>query len=169
MGLTPHRFALQNAPHPALRATCLAAARSRRGSDMPPACHSLPRRRFATPGGRQGCVSLRRTVHRCPRPPLLRSKGTGERIAASACRPPRNDKTCLLVPSMKRRSVTNPVIARPVRKLAAAIRNPRPIPVPRPLSLVPAAAVWLPLGEAGRRRRRLTDEGAPVPRPRRSG
>ena len=28
---------------------CLAAARSRRGSDMPPACHSLPRRRFATP------------------------------------------------------------------------------------------------------------------------
>ena len=26
----------------------LAAARSRRGSDMPPACHSLPRRRFAT-------------------------------------------------------------------------------------------------------------------------
>ena len=27
---------------------CLAAARSRRGSDMPPACHSLPRRRFAT-------------------------------------------------------------------------------------------------------------------------
>ena len=28
--------------------TCLAAARSRRGSDMPPACHSLPRRRFAS-------------------------------------------------------------------------------------------------------------------------
>ena len=28
--------------------TCLAAARSRRGSDMPPACHSLPRRRYAT-------------------------------------------------------------------------------------------------------------------------
>ena len=27
---------------------CLAAARSRRGSDMPLACHSLPRRRFAT-------------------------------------------------------------------------------------------------------------------------
>ena len=28
--------------------TCLAAARLRRGSDMPPACHSLPRRRFAS-------------------------------------------------------------------------------------------------------------------------
>ena len=27
----------------------LAAARSRRGSDIPPACHSLPRRRCATP------------------------------------------------------------------------------------------------------------------------
>ena len=27
----------------------LAAARSRSGSDMPPACHSLPSRRFATP------------------------------------------------------------------------------------------------------------------------
>ena len=30
--------------------SCLAAARSRRGSDLPPAGHSLPRRRFATPG-----------------------------------------------------------------------------------------------------------------------
>ena len=31
----------------------LAAARSRRGSDSPPDCHSIPRRRFATrkPGG----------------------------------------------------------------------------------------------------------------------
>ena len=28
--------------------TCLAAARSRRGSDSPPDCHSTPRRRFAT-------------------------------------------------------------------------------------------------------------------------
>jgi len=33
-------------------ASCLAAARSRRGSDMPPACHSLPRRRFATLKGK---------------------------------------------------------------------------------------------------------------------
>ena len=32
----------------ALTRHCLATARSRRGSDMPPACHSLPRRRFAT-------------------------------------------------------------------------------------------------------------------------
>ena len=32
----------------ALKRQHLAAARSRRGSDMPPACHSLPRRRFAT-------------------------------------------------------------------------------------------------------------------------
>ncbi len=32
----------------ALTRHCLAAARSRRGSDMPLACHSLPRRRFAT-------------------------------------------------------------------------------------------------------------------------
>ena len=31
----------------ALTRHCLATARSRRGSDMPPACHSLPRRRFA--------------------------------------------------------------------------------------------------------------------------
>jgi len=47
------RYPLQSA---ALRETasdsCLAAARSRRGSDMPPACHSLPRRRFATPRGK---------------------------------------------------------------------------------------------------------------------
>ena len=33
-------------PFPSVRTgDCLAAARSRRGSDMPPACHSLPRRR----------------------------------------------------------------------------------------------------------------------------
>jgi chromosome partitioning protein len=32
--------------------TCLAAARSPRGSDRPPACHSLPRRRFATLKGK---------------------------------------------------------------------------------------------------------------------
>ena len=39
-------------PHPSASLTpCLAAARSRRGSDVPPACHSLPRRRFATLGG----------------------------------------------------------------------------------------------------------------------
>ena len=39
-------------PFPSVRAgDCLAAARSRRGSDMPPACHSLPRRRFATLAG----------------------------------------------------------------------------------------------------------------------
>ena len=30
-------------PHPALRATCLPAGRSVRGSDTPPACHSTPR------------------------------------------------------------------------------------------------------------------------------
>ena len=30
-------------PHPALRATCLPAGRSVRGSDRPPACHSTPR------------------------------------------------------------------------------------------------------------------------------
>ena len=36
-------------PHPS-RCAChlLAAARSRRGSDSPPDCHSIPRRRFAT-------------------------------------------------------------------------------------------------------------------------
>ena len=32
-----------------LRRQRLAAARSRRGSDSPPDCHSLPRRHFATP------------------------------------------------------------------------------------------------------------------------
>ena len=41
---TPHQSASRTA--------CLAAARSRRGSDMPPACHSLPRRRFATLKGK---------------------------------------------------------------------------------------------------------------------
>ena len=35
------------------RHPCLAAARSPRGSDMPPACHSLPRGRFATRWGRE--------------------------------------------------------------------------------------------------------------------
>ena len=42
--------ALGATPHPsAPRAdTCLAAARSRRGSDSPPDCHSIPRRRSAT-------------------------------------------------------------------------------------------------------------------------
>ena len=36
-------------PFPSVRTgDCLAAARSRRGSDMPPACHSLPRRRCTT-------------------------------------------------------------------------------------------------------------------------
>ena len=45
-------------PHPTLRATCLAAARSRRGSDSPPDCHSIPRRRFATQGPGEGIVRL---------------------------------------------------------------------------------------------------------------
>ena len=43
------RIAALETPFPSVRTgDCLAAARSRRGSDMPPACHSLPRRRFAT-------------------------------------------------------------------------------------------------------------------------
>ncbi len=56
-------------PHQALRASCLAAAHSaregpalgrvrtsvRRGSDVPPARHSLPRPCFAAPRGRPGC------------------------------------------------------------------------------------------------------------------
>ena len=39
----------------------LAAARSRRGSDSPPGCHSMPRRRFATlvTKGRLWCVLFR--------------------------------------------------------------------------------------------------------------
>ena len=59
---------------------CLAAARSRRGSDMPLACHSLPRRRFATLEGAAlrgkdlgrsadfSCVAERKngTVHAVP-------------------------------------------------------------------------------------------------------
>ena len=59
----------------------LAAARSRRGSDSPPGCHSTPRRRFATlvTKGRLWCIRFRRwrvRVHRCVlpggqrRPPL---------------------------------------------------------------------------------------------------
>ena len=40
---------LRRPPFPSVRTgDCLAAARSRRGSDMPPACHSLPRRRCTT-------------------------------------------------------------------------------------------------------------------------
>ena len=38
----------------------LAAARSRRGFFLPPACHSLPRRRFAALRGSQGPLSLLR-------------------------------------------------------------------------------------------------------------
>ena len=41
------------------RATCLAAARSRRGSDSPPDCHSIPRRRFATQEKSWGYCKLR--------------------------------------------------------------------------------------------------------------
>ena len=36
--------------------TCLAEARSRLGSDSPPDCHSLPRRRFATRRERLCCM-----------------------------------------------------------------------------------------------------------------
>ena len=50
------------------RDTCLAAARSRRGSDMPLACHSLPRRRFAA----------------------LKGKALGKRNGASFVHSPRN-------------------------------------------------------------------------------
>ena len=39
-------------PHQSLTRQLLAAARSRRGSDSPPDCHSLPRRHFATLQGR---------------------------------------------------------------------------------------------------------------------
>ena len=44
-----HRRRSQTSPSVSLRLTGLAAARSPRGSDMPLACHSLPRGRFATP------------------------------------------------------------------------------------------------------------------------
>ena len=47
---SPARVATLATPS-ALTRHCLAAARSRRGSDMPPACHSLPRRRCTTLGG----------------------------------------------------------------------------------------------------------------------
>ena len=54
---------------------CLAAARSRRGSDMPPACHSLPRRRFATLEGAalrgKGFVSAPRQWCRTILAPLI--------------------------------------------------------------------------------------------------
>ena len=53
---------------------------------------------------------------------------------------PRNDKTWLLFLSIKRSSVTIPVIARPVRKLVVAIRNFRPNPRPS------SPAGRLPLG-----------------------
>ena len=47
---SPARVATLATPS-ALTRHCLAAARSRRGSDMTPACHSLPRRRCTTLGG----------------------------------------------------------------------------------------------------------------------
>ena len=53
-------------PHPPqtqrLRSPCLAAARSRSGSDVPPARHSTPSRRFATRWGRQENVTTLRHV-----------------------------------------------------------------------------------------------------------
>ena len=42
----------------------LAAARSRCGSDMPPACHSLPHRRFATPSHSPCCALDFAPLHR---------------------------------------------------------------------------------------------------------
>ena len=54
----------------------LAAARSRRGSDSPPGCHSIPRRRFAAlvTKGRLGLLQIRRCdTHPCL--PLWESQG----------------------------------------------------------------------------------------------
>ena len=53
-------------PSPSLlrNATCLAEARSRLGSDSPPDCHSLPRRRFATRLGEAWCVPLKYTTEK---------------------------------------------------------------------------------------------------------
>ena len=69
-----------DAPHPTPSIHCrggvLAAARSRRGSDSPPDCHSLPRRRFATPP-----ATYRKTAGASPRP-------TETRAAASLPLPP---------------------------------------------------------------------------------
>ena len=49
VALSPPLRPLCNTPHPSRYARHrLAAARSRSGSDTPPACHSLPSRRFAT-------------------------------------------------------------------------------------------------------------------------
>ena len=72
-------------PFPSVRTgDCLAAARSRRGSDMPPACHSLPRRRFATLKG----AALRGKTS--PLAPLLwelpRKRLRGRRMIESAIR-----------------------------------------------------------------------------------
>ena len=50
--IAPHQSA---ALRETAAASCLAAARSRRGSGLPPAAHSLPRRRFATPGEAARC------------------------------------------------------------------------------------------------------------------
>ena len=47
--LHPARIVTLATPFPSVRTwDCPAAARSRRGFDMPPACHSLPRRRCTT-------------------------------------------------------------------------------------------------------------------------
>ena len=59
------------------RDSCLAAARSRRGSDSPPDCHSLPRRRFATLKGEPRWVRWRDPS--LPAPPCPAPVGRGER------------------------------------------------------------------------------------------
>ena len=72
----PYTAALPPTPHPPqtqrLRSPCLAAARSRSGSNVPPARHSTPSRRFATRWGRQDDVArLFRRAGVCSEPPKL--------------------------------------------------------------------------------------------------
>ena len=64
----------------------LAAARSRSGSDSPPDCHSLPSRRFATPGlsfTPPATASLFTTANAFPRETLPRTNGIPEQSASS--------------------------------------------------------------------------------------
>ena len=89
----------------------LAAARSRRGSDMPPACHSIPRRRCATPsqtlprrqGGYFPCPSLRPAIPA----PLGRAPGAPASKAARCIRHRRRVAAFPLHPQFR----INPTVA----------------------------------------------------------
>ena len=119
-------------PFPSVRTgDCLAAARSRRGSDMPPACHSLPRRRFATLEGaalRGKTSSLAQRQRRTLLAPLLgelsRKRLRGRRSGIwSRGEKTERSQTNLSLRGAKRRGNPHPLYA--MRKCTAAQKKKR--------------------------------------------